>query len=80
MYALIACLEDGGEPVLLATARTLKAAQRKFDKALAGDPPGQPRYRFIGFLTPDGLVNYHGNRISKTSIGYVTVKMGLDYD
>lgn len=78
MYALIACLEDGGEPVLLATARTLKAAQRKFDKATP--MTAKPGYRFVGFLTPDGLVNYYGERIRPTSIGYITVKMGLDYE
>lgn len=80
MYALIACLKDGGEPVLLATARSLTAAQGKFDKLITKYSPDPPIYRFFGFLTPDGFVNYHGRRIRPTTIGYVTVKMGLDYE
>ncbi len=85
MFAVIACLEDGGEPRLLATARTLRAAQKKMSAvqdAMAHQRwLRKPcRYRFIGLLTEDGLMNYHGERIKPTSLGYVTLKMGIDYD
>ena len=76
MYALIAAREEGGEPVLLATARTLPAIQRKFDVAL------NTKRSWFGMLllTPKGVVNYHGNKVPMSSIGRVSVKMGLDYD
>lgn len=85
MYALIGCKEDGGEPVLLAMARTLKAAQRKWDIILGQmavtkwkHPNWGPRYKFIGFLTEAGLTNYAGDHTSKSMIGHVTVKMGIE--
>ena len=76
MYALIAALDEGGEPVLLATARTLPAIQRKFDVTLTTN------HLWFGvvILTPAGVVNYHGDKIPSSSIGRVSVKMGLDYD
>jgi hypothetical protein len=77
MYALIICAEDGGEPELVATARTLSAIQRKWKKL--ENPDALESYRFIGILTESGLMNYYGDRIRPTSIGYVTLKMGLEY-
>ena len=76
MYALVACLKDGDEPTLIATARTLSAMQKKWTKAQA---PSMPRYHFMGILTGSGLVNFWGKEIQPSTLGYVTLKMGLDY-
>lgn len=85
MYALIGCTKDGGEPVLLNTAHTLKAAQRKMDIILGmmwmttwKQPSTAPCYKFLGFLTEVGLVNYDGERISKSTLGSVTLKMEIE--
>jgi len=77
MFVLVAAREYGDEPVLLATARTLPAIQRKWRKILDG--VSHP-YSCVGILTPDGLVNYYGTKIDHGQLGWITVKMGLDHE
>jgi len=79
MYALIAAREYGGEAELLATARTLLAMQRKWRKMLDDAQYPHP-YACIGILTPTGLVNYFGDKLSDSQfIRRVYVKMGAEY-
>ena len=77
MFAIIASMKYGGEAVLIDTARTLPAAQRKWHKHFPVEAPNP--YKCIGILTPSGLVNYYGKRIAPGVMGYIHVTMGVAY-
>ena len=73
MFALIIATYNSDEPVLLATARTLKAAQRRWHEHV----PGNSAIKLAGFLTPSGLVNYYGKPL-KPAIGVTGVKVKME--
>ena len=75
MYALVSSEKDGGKARLLATTRTMWAMRRKWNKIVSSN---QVPYKCIGILTPNGLVNYHGEPIGFH--GTLTIRMGLDDD
>lgn len=79
MFALIAHNAEG-RTVLLGTARTRRAIQKKWDAAFNRTHT----YRFMGVLTPAGLTNYAGAMLGPRDrggeIGRVQVKMYVDYD
>lgn len=77
MFALIAAREYGGEAELLATARTLPAIQRKWRTILDGV---HHPYSCVGLLTPNGMVNYYGAKIEASTLGWITVKIGLEHE
>ncbi len=71
--------------ILLATARTLKAAQKKWRIVEAGEADQiwrrrPPRFNYIGILTPDGLVNFHGEKIKPSPVGHVVARMDIDHE
>jgi hypothetical protein len=65
--------------ILLATARTLKAAQKKW-MVINGQEADQiwrrrpPRYQYIAMLTPYGLVNFYGDKIAPSKVGCVAAR------
>lgn len=70
--------------VLLATARTLKAAQKKWQTIQGGEASKIqrrkcPLFEYIAILTPDGLVNFHGDKFAPGTVGYAVARMGIEY-
>ena len=87
MFAIVAQRHNSGEDegmVLLATARTLKAIQRKW-QVVMGQEADQAwrrrpaRYEYVGILTPEGLVNFRGAPIGPIGGERVVARMEIDY-
>ena len=81
MFALIACRppegENMGEPEVISTHRTLRATQKSWKRHFTGAHP----YRYVGILSPAGLLNYHGDKLGPSGdIGHVEVQMGVIYN
>ena len=65
MYALIYSYQSATEAKVWATARTLRAIQRKWNRDVL------PSMHYIGILGPNGLINYNGEPIPKAKFGRV---------
>lgn len=86
MYAIIVTRlgdekEDGrAEPRVLSTHRTLEAAQRKWVVHFKDDEIFHST-RAAGILGPNGLLNYHGERlVGGGAVGRIEVRMGVYRD
>lgn len=75
MYALVSSEKDRGKARLLAIARTMWTIRRKWNKIVNAN---QVPYQCMGILTPNGLVNYHGEPIEFH--GTMALRLGLDDD
>ena len=73
-YVIVAARNDDQRTIALSSHRTLRAAQREWDKK-RGDRSGL--YKFSGILTPDGLRDYFGKPMHPCGLGYVVCTMGV---
>lgn len=76
MYALVATSQYGYKAELLATARSLRAIQKKWQEIIESTPA---KYKCVGILTEFGLVNYHGEPILPSDNGSIALRMVVDY-